>query len=208
MPYLELIIRGLLAGLAIAAPVGPVNVFCISRTLSKSRTAGLMAGLGAAAADTFYGSIAGFSISFVIAFLIREVFWIRLVGGFLLIVIGASYFFHRPVSLRGEKSTGGGHSDMVSAFLLNLTNPTTILSFLAVLAALGMQGHRVWWMTMLVVGGIFVGSMLWWITLALVADHFRDRFNDRAMVWMNRIAGFAIGGFGLVTMILSRWHGE
>jgi threonine/homoserine/homoserine lactone efflux protein len=203
MPYLELIIRGLLAGLAIAAPVGPVNVFCISRTLSKGRTAGLMAGLGAAAADTFYGSIAGFSISFVIAFLIREVFWIRLVGGFLLIVIGATYFFHRPVSLR-EKTDASVHSDMVSAFLLNLTNPTTILSFLAVLAALGMRGHRVWWMTMLVVGGIFVGSMLWWITLALTADHFRDRFNDRAMVWMNRVAGIAIGGFGLVTMILSR----
>jgi threonine/homoserine/homoserine lactone efflux protein len=162
-----------------------------------------MAGLGAAAADTFYGSIAGFSISFVIAFLIREVFWIRLVGGFLLIVIGATYFFHRPVSLR-EKTDASVHSDMVSAFLLNLTNPTTILSFLAVLAALGMRGHRVWWMTMLVVGGIFVGSMLWWITLALTADHFRDRFNDRAMVWMNRVAGIAIGGFGLVTMILSR----
>lgn len=207
MPYLELIIRGLLAGLAIAMPVGPVNVLCISRTLAKGRTAGLMAGLGAAAADTFYGSIAGFSISFVIAFLIREVFWIRLVGGFLLIVIGASYFFHRPVSLQ-EKGDKGSHSDIVSAFLLNLTNPTTILSFLAVLAALGMRGHRVWWATLLVVGGIFVGSMLWWITLALAADHFRNRFNDRAMLWMNRIAGIAIGGFGILTMILSRWHAK
>jgi threonine/homoserine/homoserine lactone efflux protein len=203
MRYLELIIRGLLAGLAIAAPVGPVNVLCISRTLASGRTAGLISGLGAAAADTLYGAVAGFSITFVIGFLIREVFWIRLVGGFLLIGIGAMYYFRRPASLR-EKRRESAHSALATAFLLNLTNPTTVLSFLAVLAALGMRGQRVWWMTMLVVGGIFCGSMLWWIFLALFANHFRDRFNDRAMLWMNRIAGLAIGGFGLVTMILSR----
>jgi threonine/homoserine/homoserine lactone efflux protein len=209
MRYLELIIRGLLAGLAIAAPVGPVNVLCISRTLTKGRTAGLISGLGAAAADTLYGAVAGFSITFVIGFLIRQVFWIRLVGGFLLIGIGALYYFHRPVSLKDsleEKRKESAHSDFVTAFLLNLTNPTTVLSFLAVLAALGMSDHRVWWLTALVVGGIFCGSMLWWIFLALLANHFRCRFNDRAMLWMNRIAGLAIGGFGLVTMILSRSH--
>jgi threonine/homoserine/homoserine lactone efflux protein len=202
MGYLELIIRGLLAGVAIAAPVGPVNVLCISRTLAKGRRAGLISGLGAAAADTLYGAIAGFSISFVIAFLIREEFWIRLVGGFLLIVIGVRYFFKHP-HLPDEQRKPA-HSELATAFLLNLTNPTTVLSFLAVLAALGLTGHRDWWMTMLVVGGIFCGSMGWWILLALVADRYRNRFDDAAMLWMNRIAGVAIGGFGLVTMILSR----
>jgi len=81
---LELLFRGALAGLAISAPVGPVNVLCISRTLTKGRAAGVISGLGAATADTVYGAIAGFSISFVIAFLIREELWIRLAGGILL----------------------------------------------------------------------------------------------------------------------------
>src|SRR5580693_4772009 len=95
---LELFVRGVLAGLFIAAPVGPVNVLCISRTLTKGWKSGLISGLGAAAADTLYGCIAGFSITFVIQFLIREEFWIRLFGGILLVLIGIRYYFKQPQS--------------------------------------------------------------------------------------------------------------
>jgi len=205
MNDLELLSKGVLAGLAISAPVGPVNVLCISRTLSKGRMAGLISGLGAAMADTVYGAVAGFSISFVIQFLIREEFWIRLCGGSLLIAIGFFYYFKKPSSLK-EQSSGAAHSDFVSAFLLNLTNPTTVLSFLALLAALGMGHHRARWLTLLLIAGIFAGAMLWWIVLAAATSRFRNRFDDRAMLWMNRIAGLAIGGFGIVTVMLSHWH--
>src|SRR5208282_1368040 len=135
MTDIELFSKGMLAGLAISAPVGPVNVLCISRTLSKGRMAGLISGLGAAAADTVYGAIAGFSISFVIQFLVREEFWIRLCGGTLLIAIGIFYYFKKPQSLAQENASSA-HPDFISAFFLNLTNPTVILSFLAVLATL------------------------------------------------------------------------
>lgn len=202
---LELLSRGMLAGLAISAPVGPVNVLCISRTLSKGRTAGLISGLGAATADTVYGAIAGFSISFVIQFLIREEFWIRLCGGTLLIAIGILYYFKKPQALAHETGRSA-HPDFISAFLLNLTNPTTVLSFLAVLAALGIGHHRARWLTLLLIAGIFCGAMLWWIVLAAATSHFRERFDDKAMLWMNRIAGLAIGAFGIVTVALSRWH--
>lgn len=205
MNDLELLSRGVLAGLAISAPVGPVNVLCISRTLSKGRVAGLISGLGAATADTVYGAIAGFSITFVIQFLLREEFWIRLCGGILLIALGIRYYFKKPQPLASENH-GSAHPDFISAFLLNLTNPTTVLSFLALLAALGMGHHRAGWLTLLLIAGIFCGAMLWWIALAAATDHFRGRFNDNAMLWMNRIAGLAIGGFGIVTLALSRWH--
>jgi threonine/homoserine/homoserine lactone efflux protein len=205
MNDLELLTKGVLAGLAISAPVGPVNVLCISRTLSKGRTAGLISGLGAAAADTVYGAVAGFSISFVIEFLVREEFWIRLCGGTLLIAIGILYYFKKPQSLR-EPGESSAHSDFVSAFFLNLTNPTTVLSFLALLAALGMGHHRARWLTVLLIAGIFSGAMLWWVALASATGHFRDRFDDRAMLWMNRIGGLAIGAFGILTVILSHWH--
>ncbi|HUP02529.1 MAG TPA: LysE family transporter [Bryobacteraceae bacterium] len=202
MEAVELLVRGAAAGLAISASVGPVNVFCLSRTLASGPRAGVIAGLGAAAADTFYGAIAGFSISFVIGLLIRNEFWIRLVGGVLLVGIGAVYFFKRPVPPK-RHAPAAAHSDFGAAFLLNLTNPTTVLSFLAVLTGLGMKHHREAGLTMVVVGGIFLGAMLWWIFLALVASRFRDRFNTKGMLWMNRIAGCAIGLFGIAMMILA-----
>jgi threonine/homoserine/homoserine lactone efflux protein len=199
----ELLIRGLIAGLIIAAPVGPINVLCISRTLTKGRASGLLSGLGAAAADTFYGCIAGFSITFVIQFLIREEFWIRLIGGILLVIIGISYYRKRPQALSKDARDESDHSDFVSTFLLTLTNPTTVLSFLAVLTGLGMSQGRVSWPTLFLVLGIGCGSMLWWIILVSIVNRLRDRFNDRMMVWMNRIAGIAIGGFGIVSFLLS-----
>jgi threonine/homoserine/homoserine lactone efflux protein len=204
MHILELLLRGVLAGLAISIPVGPVNIFCIQRTLLKGRLTGIIAGLGAGAADTIYGSIAGFSISFIIGFLIRQLFWIRLIGGAVLIGIGILYYFKKPKSLAEERAEKDSpHSDFAAAFFLTLTNPTTVLSFLAVLAGLHLEEGRPWYMTMFVVLGIFAGAMIWWVVLALAASHFADRFNDRAVLWMNRIAGLAIGAFGTLTMLLA-----
>jgi len=195
--------KGLLAGLAIAAPVGPVNVLCISRTLRKGWKAGLASGLGAATADALYGAIAGFSINFIIQLLLREEFWLRLIGGSFLIVVGVLYYFKRAGSLEAQESGSAKQSDFVSTLLLNLTNPTTVLSFLAVLAALRASQPRSWWLDWLLVLGIFCGSLLWWIVLIAIVNRFRSRFTDSAMLWMNRLAGLAIGGFGALTLVLS-----
>ena len=197
-----LVVKGFLAGLAIAAPVGPVNVLCASRTLYKGRHSGLISGLGAGVADAMYGTIAAFSITLVIDFLRREEFWIRVIGGLLLIAIGVAYYRKPPKELDRDKPGEQAHSDFVSALLLTLTNPTTVLSYLAVLTAMGMGDQRPGWLSWLLVGGIFTGSMVWWTILVLTVDRLRDRFNSRAMCWMNRIAGLAIGGFGIVTFAL------
>lgn len=202
MNQLDLLLRGVLAGLAIAIPVGPVNVLCISRTIAGGRRAGIVSGLGAATADTFYGAIAGFSITLVINFLIEEKFWIRLIGGALLILIGFIYWFKKPQSLK-EQRKDSSHSEYVTTLLLTLTNPTTVLSFLAVLAGMRLGEPRPWTLTLFLVLGIFCGSMIWWIVLAMIAGHFRHRFTDAAVVWMNRIAALAIGGFGMLTMSLA-----
>ncbi len=203
MHELNLLIRGVIAGLVIAAPVGPVNVFCIRRTIAQGWKAGVIAGLGAAAADTLYGAIAGFSISFVIDLLIREMFWVRLCGGILLAGIGLSYVLRAPQRLEPRKNATP-KSGLTPALLLTLTNPTTVLSFLAVLAALRMDARRPWWQTVFLVAGIFCGSMAWWITLSAAVNHFRGKFDDRLMLWMSRIAGVAIAGFGIAALIVSR----
>src|ERR1035437_6074031 len=206
MREVELLIRGIMVGLMIAMPVGPVNILCIHRTIGAGWRSGVLSGLGAAAADMLYGAVAGFSITLVVQFLVREQFWIRLFGGILLVVIGAAYFFKRPPDSLNAQEQGrrSASSDLRSAFLLTLTNPTTVLSFLALLAALGMGDRRPWWSTVFLVAGIFCGSMAWWIVLSSIVNHFRERFSDRTLLLMNRIAGLAIGGFGIASFVLRR----
>ena len=205
MRAIELLIGGIIVGLMIAMPVGPVNILCIRRTIGAGWRSGVISGVGAAAADMLYGGIAGFSITLVIQFLVREQFWIRLFGGILLVGIGIWYFFKRPVALDARlQDRGSAYSDIRSAFLLTLTNPTTVLSFVALLAALGMGAQRLWWLTVFLVGGVFCGSMLWWIVLSVIVNHFRYRFNDRLLLLMNRFAGVAIGGFGIAAFVFRR----
>ena len=205
MREIELLIGGIIVGLMIAMPVGPVNILCIHRTIGAGWRSGVISGLGAAAADMLYGGIAGFSITLVIQFLVREQFWIRLFGGILLVGIGIWYFFKRPAPLDARlQGRESAYSDIRSTFLLTLTNPTTVLSFLALLAALGMGNPRHWWLTVFLVGGIFCGSMVWWIVLSVIVNQFRDRFNDRLLLLMNRFAGLAIGGFGVAAFVFRR----
>ena len=199
-------IRGVVAGLIIAAPVGPVNLLCIRRTLEKGWKSGIVSGLCAAVADTLYGAIAGFGITLVIQLLIREEFWIRMIGGIFLAGIGVVYYCKPPRSLHAGEDDSSANSDFASALLLNVTNPTTVLSFMAVLATLGVGRQRPLWQTVFLVAGIFCGSMTWWTILVSTANRLRDRITDRTMRWMNHVAGIAIGGFGLVNVLLSRGY--
>jgi threonine/homoserine/homoserine lactone efflux protein len=203
MNAFDLLWRGLIAGLVIAAPVGPVNVFCVRQTLAKGSKSGLLSGLGAALVDTLYGSVAAFSITVIIRILMQEQFRIRLFGGALLLIIGITYFLKRPVLFDAPENGATVHSGFFPACLLNLMNPTAVLSFLAVLAALGLGYPMRWRSTLLVVCGIFFGSMGWWIALSAVVNRLRGRLPPRLFTYMNRIAGSAIGGFGVALMVLS-----
>jgi len=200
-----LLIGGLMVGLMIAMPVGPVNILCIHRTIEAGWKSGVISGLGAAVADMLYGAVAGFSITLVVQFLVREQFWIRFFGGILLVVIGIWYIFKRPEALDARtEERASAYADWRSTFLLTLTNPTTVLSFIALLAALGMGNSRHWWLTVFLVAGIFCGSMLWWLVLSSIVNFFRGRFNDRVLLSMNRFAGLLICGFGILAIVLSR----
>jgi threonine/homoserine/homoserine lactone efflux protein len=203
MKELDFIVRGLIAGLVIAAPVGPVNVYFLQRTLTKGWKSGLACGFGAAACDTLYGAVAAFSITFIIGFLVREQSHIRFFGGLLLVVIGISYCLRRPKPLPAQNGSARVLSDLISTFLLDLANPTAVLSFLAILAALGLACQRHWALTVFLVGGIFSGSMLWWIVLIAAVRCLRCRLDVQVVMWMNRVAGLAIGAFGIALIVVS-----
>jgi threonine/homoserine/homoserine lactone efflux protein len=199
---LGFLFRGLAIGLSIAAPVGPIGVLCIRRTLAEGRASGLVSGLGAATADGLYGCVAGFGLTFISSLLIGQQVWIRLVGGAFLCYLGARTLLARP----GEQAALARGSGLVGAyastFVLTLTNPMTILSFAAIFAGLGLAaGGGSYGTAGILVLGVFLGSSLWWLILSGGVSLFRTRFGPRALRWVNSISGLVITGFGLVALL-------
>ncbi len=194
--------QGVLLGLSIAAPVGPVGVMCIRRTLSDGRAAGFVAGLGAATADVLYGMISALGLVLISDVLVAQQFWLRLIGGAFLCYLGVSAFLTRPAEPATVSGGQGLLSAYVSTFFLTLTNPMTILSFAAVYAGLGLGSNsRGWVQALMTVLGVFVGSGLWWALLSGGVSLFRVRFTPESLVWVNRASGVVIVVFGVVSLL-------
>ena len=194
--------KGLLIGFSIAAPVGPIGVLCIQRTLTQGRGSGFISGMGAATADAIYGSIAGFGLTLVSTFLIDHQGWFRLVGGLFLCYLGIRTLLTKPAESAPSHHEKGLLHVYATTFFLTLTNPMTILAFAAIFAGFGIGGQtRGYLSAMILVSGVFLGSALWWFILSGGVGLFRKRFHFRAMIWVNRISGVMISGFGLLSLI-------
>jgi threonine/homoserine/homoserine lactone efflux protein len=193
-----LVVRGVVIGFSIAAPVGPIGVLCIRRTLADGRASGLLTGLGAATADAVYGGIAALGLTALTDALVGGQVWIRLIGGAFLLYLGARTFLAKPADRAAAASGRAGLlGAFASTFVLTLTNPMTILSFVAVFAALGLgTTHPDPASAAGLVLGVFVGSALWWLTLSGAVSLFRSRFDERRLRWVNRLSGAIIAGFG------------
>lgn len=198
----SLFLRGLIIGFSIAAPVGPIGVLCIRRTLADGRAPGLVSGLGAASADAVYGTIAAFGLTFISALLVGGQFWFSLIGGLFLLYLGITTFRARPAEQAAQASGRGLIGAYVSTFALTLTNPATILSFVAVFAGLGLAAdtNGDYGLAALLVVGVFTGSALWWLLLSGGVSLLRARFDKRAMTWVNRVSGAIIGLFGIAAL--------
>ncbi len=191
----ELLIQGALSGFAIAAPVGPINVLCIRRTLADGFARGLASGLGAAVADTLFGAIAAFGVASVMAFLTRWEGVLSLVGGIVLMGLGLRGLFVVPAADDGRDSGAGLVGAFASTFGMTIANPMTVLSFLAVFAAIGIGWNGFGAATALVVG-VFLGSAAWWLGLSSVVTAIRHTLSERTLLWINRGAAVAILAFG------------
>src|SRR5258706_16191577 len=134
---MHLILKGMIIGFSIAAPVGPIGVLCIRRSLAEGRQMGLATGLGAATADALYGCVAGFGLTAISNFLVGQRFWICLMGGLFMCYLGVRTFMSKPAERMAEIRKSGLLSAYGFTLLLTLSNPTTILSFIAVFAGLG-----------------------------------------------------------------------
>jgi threonine/homoserine/homoserine lactone efflux protein len=197
----SLFFRGLVIGFSIAAPVGPIGVLCIRRTLADGQISGLVSGLGAATADAFYGCVAGFGLTFISSLLIDQQMWLRLFGGLFLLYLGIKTLISKPAEKEAKVNQGGLFSSYLSTFLLTITNPLTILSFAAIFAGLGLAAAGGSYVSaVILVLGVFLGSALWWLLLSGGVGLFRNKFNAQGLLWINRISGAMITIFGMIAL--------
>ncbi|MBI3980244.1 MAG: LysE family transporter [Chloroflexi bacterium] len=199
------LLRGLIIGFSIAAPVGPIGLLCIRRTLADGRAAGFVSGLGAATADAIYGSIAGFGLTFISNALIAQEGGLRLAGGAFLVYLGVRTFLAKPAERAAAAAGSGLAGAYASTFILTLTNPLTMLSFAAIFAGLGVVGAADnTGAAGLLVLGVFLGSALWWLILSSGANMVRARLSTEMLRWVNRASGAAITTAGVIAL-LSIW---
>ncbi len=196
---ISLFFRGLVIGLSIAAPVGPIGVLCIRRTLADGRAAGFASGLGAATADALFGCVAGFGLTFISGVLLEQQLWLRLVGGLFLCYLGVKTLLSRPAEVVATAQGKGLFGAYTSTLFLTATNPLTIFAFAAIYAGLGAAAGD-YGTALTLVAGVFTGSALWWLLLSGGVSLFRAKFNARGLLWVNRISGVVIVGFGILAL--------
>jgi threonine/homoserine/homoserine lactone efflux protein len=187
--------QALLIGLAIAAPVGPIGLLVIQRTLQRGAGIGLATGLGAAVADALYGAVGAFGVRAVIDALVGARVPLAVGGGAFLLWLAWRIWHARPAHDAASARGGGAFACFAGTFALTLSNPATIFSFIAVFGTLGARAQvgAPWTM----VGGVLVGSALWWLLLSLGVGALRSRFDARAMGWVNRVSALLLAGFAL-----------
>ena len=192
------LLKGLAIGFSIAAPVGPIGLLCIRRSMNEGRWIGFISGLGAASADAIYGTVAALGLTAITELLVAQRLWLGLVGGAFLVYLGIA-------TMRTAPSTGEATAPApttrgaayASTFALTLTNPMTILSFAGIFAGIGLTAGDSPWDGVCLVGGVAAGSAAWWLILSATASWLGARLKRGGLRLVNGIAGLVLLGFGV-----------
>lgn len=189
-------VSSLLIGLSIAAPVGPIGLLTIQRSLEHGPRAGLATGLGAAAADAVYGAIGAYGVSWLVNALVAARLPLALFGGAVLLWMAAQ-LLRAPVATHAASlaPARNGWQYFAGTFVLTLSNPATIFSFVAIFGA--MAGRAATASPAVMVAGVLVGSALWWLFLSSAVGRLRERFDARWRLRVNRLSAAVLAGFAL-----------
>ncbi|MFJ8237652.1 LysE family translocator [Ureibacillus sp. NPDC094379] len=200
--FVEMLIKGIIIGFSIAAPVGPIGILCIRRTLEHGRFVGFVSGLGAATADGVYGLIAGLGLTLITNFLISQQLWLQFIGSTFLCYLGVKIFISRPSNKPAKAKGHKPFSAYLSTFFLTITNPVTILSFIAIFSGLGIANNYTTTLGLILVLGVFLGSALWWLLLSSIAGIVANNMKNFSLSFVNRISGLILLLFGLYGLII------
>ncbi|PLX19821.1 MAG: lysine transporter LysE [Marinilabiliales bacterium] len=197
-------IKGLIVGFLASIPLGPVGVLCIQRTINKGRFSGIISGMGADTVDSFFALVAALGLTFIINFIEEQQFFIQIIGGGVVVFLGAKIFYTNPVKQirRHRRKKNKLIEDYFSVLFLTISNPLAIFLFVAAFAGIGIVSSKDNSLdSSLIVGGVFVGAMAWWAILTFFIDLFRKRFRLKQLWWINKIAGVILVIFGALAML-------
>lgn len=201
---LDLLLKGLIIGVVVSAPLGPVGVLCIQRTLNKGRWYGFVTGLGACLSDITYALITGYGMSFMDEFLMKHQVLLQIVGSIMLFVFGIYTFRSNPVhSIRPVSSNKGTYfHNFLTAFLVTLSNPLIIFLFIGLFARFSfvMPGSPIGFQ---LVGylAIVLGALLWWFGITYFVNKVRTQFNVRGIWILNRVIGSIVMLASVVSLV-------
>ncbi|MDR0680507.1 MAG: LysE family translocator [Dysgonamonadaceae bacterium] len=204
---IEIIHKGIIIGILVSAPMGPIGLLCIQRTLNKGRWHGFFSGAGAAASDLFYAIITYMGMGIVITFVEDNQFILTLIGSILLLFYGIYTFYSNPSkSLKKTKEgmrSSSYSQDMITAFLLTLSNPLIILLYIALFARFNfiLSDGKLYSM-ILGLFSLMIGALAWWFTITYLVGKLRKIFNVRGLWLMNKIVGSIIVLLSLLGIIL------
>lgn len=196
MENIEVFLRGLLVGIIVSAPMGPIGVLCVQKTVNKGRAVGFLSGLGAATADSIYAFLTAFGVTFITNFLHEKQMLMQVVGIGVLLFLGIRMIMSNPIKQYRYRSTSssaiGGIKDFFSVFFLTLSNPLTILFFGAAFAMIGLIDVASPNQNSFLVSGVFLGASVWWFIVASIVNLFRKKFRLRNIFILNRVSGSII----------------
>ena len=206
---LGLVAKGIVIGLAVAAPIGPVNLIVIRRTLRYGRLNGFLSGGGAAAGDAIFAAVAAFGLTAAIDIVIRFETALQIVGGLFLVALGVRTWLSHP---HFDETTEDNLSAAVAAvfattFFLTITNPATMLGFIAIFGGIGglADSGEDYGRAATIVLAVMAGSALWWAGLSAFVSLFRQKMNDRLLSVVNRVSGGLIVIFGVIVLMRVAW---
>lgn len=199
MSSLIIFLQAMVVGFVIAAPVGPIGILCIKRTLMTGFWAGIVTGLGSALAGATYGTLVVFGLTAITSFITSEIFWIKLFGGVLLMILGARELWslqRHTLSFANTDHTTLMRS-LSTAFVVALSNPMTLIGYFSMVPALAANFCCTPAQGVVLVGGIFTGSLSWWLLLSSIVTITRRRLPQKFLNMINIGSGIVLIGFGL-----------
>lgn len=203
---IDILYKGIIIGIVVSAPLGPVGVLCIQRTLNKGRWYGFVTGIGATFSDLIYAMITGYGMSFISDFLSRHILYLQIFGSVLLMIFGIYTFRSNPVrSIRPTSPNKGTYiHNMFTAFMLTLSNPLIIFLFIGLFARFGFLSPEINIFEHLTgYIGIAAGAILWWFTITFAVNKVRKHFDVRGIWIINRVIGSIVVIVAIIALALT-----
>jgi threonine/homoserine/homoserine lactone efflux protein len=204
IPAIEVLLKGILLGFMVSIPLGPVSIILINRTIKRGFLSGFFSGLGLGTADTFLAVLAALGFTVIISFIKEERFLITILAGIVVIGVGLKVLLSNPVKdfrdrYRVNKSLW---RDFYSVFVLSISNPYTILIFVAFFSGIHVTANiKPELVPFFLIPGVFFGAMTWWFSLTYFLSRFKKNIRLRAIVRINKLGGFVIILIGFLLLL-------